>query len=115
VNLVGALGEMQNGTAARIAHEKGGNMFRRLMFVLGLFLGLISTVVVGTTIFTYLLTGKLPSVEMQETDQGARPVFKLLSLDEVLEMVKEKAATERGQVRADRGSLGLEGEAGDAS
>ena len=88
---------------------------RRLMFVLGLFLGLISTVVVGTAILTYLLTGKLPGVEMQETDQGSRPVFKLLSPDEVLEIMKEKAATERGQVQADRGSSGLKGEASGAS
>ena len=74
-------------------------MIRRLAFLSGLLLGLAATVQAGTAILTYFLTGKLTAIEVQETDEGRRPVFKLISPNDVLEIIKEQAAKGRIQVQ----------------
>ncbi|UCC61948.1 MAG: hypothetical protein JSV36_14300 [Anaerolineae bacterium] len=87
-------------------------MIRRLTFLIGLCVGLGGTALAGAAILTYLLTGKLPAVEMGETGQGPRPTFALLSPDEVMAVVKQRAA--KGGSQAEQGSSGLEQEVGDA-
>jgi len=87
-------------------------MIRRLTFLIGLCVGLGGTALAGAAILTYLLTGKLPVVEMGETGQGPRPAFKLLSPDEVVAVVKQRTAKESSQ--AEQGASGLEQEVGDA-
>jgi hypothetical protein len=87
-------------------------MIRRLTFLIGLCVGLGGTALAGAAILTYLLTGKLPAVEMGETGQGPRPTFILLSADEVVAVVKQRAA--KGRSQAEQGSSGLEQEVGDA-
>jgi len=87
-------------------------MIRRLTFLIGLCVGLGGTALAGAAILTYLLTGKLPVVEMGETGQGPRPTFKLLSPDEMVAVVKHRAA--KGRSPAERVSPDLEQEVGDA-
>lgn len=70
-------------------------MIRRLAFIIGLLLGLASIIQAGTAILTYFLTGKLTAIETKETPQGRRPIFKLVSTDEALDMIKEQAAKGR--------------------
>jgi hypothetical protein len=77
-------------------------MIKRLSFLLGLLLGLASVALAGAAILTYLFTGQMAAIEMEDTDGGRRPVFKLVSPDEVIDLVKggrrrhegEDAATE---------------------
>ncbi len=83
-------------------------MIRRLAFFIGLLLGLASTILVSAAILVYVLTGKLAAVEVRETVTGHRPVFKLVSADDFLEMVKKWAAPARQTL------AGLEREASDA-
>jgi hypothetical protein len=89
-------------------------MIRRLAFLTGLLLGLASVIQAGTAILTYFLTGRLPAVEVEETAEGRSPVFKLVSTDDVLEMVKEQAARRGFHVQVARTEPGLEGEVRDA-
>jgi len=63
-------------------------MFRKIAFGFGLALGLTGFILVGTGLFIYLLTGKIPFIEMQE---GGRPAFKLLTPQELASLVKEQA------------------------
>jgi hypothetical protein len=74
-------------------------MIRRLAFLIGLLLGLASIIQAGTAILTYFLTGKLTAIETKETPQGRRPVFKLISTDQALDMIKEQAAKGRIQFK----------------
>jgi len=87
-------------------------MIRRLTFLIGLCVGLGGTALAGAAVLIYLLTGKLPVVEMGETGQGPRPTFKLLSADEAVAVVKRGSA--KGHSLAEQGSSGLEQEGGDA-
>lgn len=89
-------------------------MVKRLAFLVGLLLGLVSIIQAGTAVLTYFLTGKLPAVEVKETAQGRRPVFKLISADEVLEIIKEQAARGRIRVQFNQAPSGPEQEVGDA-
>jgi hypothetical protein len=59
---------------------------RQLSFYLGLALGLITVTVAGTVALTYLFTGRLPSVEMQE----GKAEVTLLTPDEVASLVREQ-------------------------
>ena len=89
-------------------------MIRRLAFLVGLLLGLASVIQAGTAILTYFLTGRLPAVEVKETAEGRSPIFKLVSTEDMLEMVKEQAARRSFYVQMARTEPGLEEEVGDA-
>lgn len=88
-------------------------MIRRPAFLMGLLLGLVSIIQAGTAILTYFLTGKFPAVEIKDTAQGRRPVFKLISPDEVLEIIKDQAARGRIKFQFDQASSGSEQEGKD--
>lgn len=61
---------------------------RRVAFYLGLILGLITIAAAGTVALTYLLTGKLVSIETG----GEKPEVTLMTPDEVVVMVREQAS-----------------------
>lgn len=67
---------------------------RRLAFVTGLILGLAGFVLIAGNILLYLLTGKLPSVEVK--DDG-RPVVGLVSPQELVTIIKEQVEKERAR------------------
>jgi hypothetical protein len=66
-------------------------ILRRLAFYLGLLLGLVAVAAAGTVALTYLLTGKLVSLEMG----GEKPEVTLMTPDEVAVMIREQAAKAR--------------------
>jgi len=90
-------------------------MIKRLAFLIGLSLGLVSIVQASTAILTYFLTGKLTAIEVQETDGGRRPVFKLISPSDVWEIIKDQAAKGRIQIHFGEIPSEPEQEANDAS
>jgi hypothetical protein len=61
--------------------------FRRIAFYLGLILGLATIAVAGIVALTYLLTGKLVSIETS----GEKPEVTLMTPDEVIVLVREQA------------------------
>jgi hypothetical protein len=63
-------------------------ILRRIAFLLGLVLGLVTLVVVGTEFLTYLFTGKFPSVK--KAGEG-RAELVLMTPDEVVAFVREQA------------------------
>jgi hypothetical protein len=63
-------------------------VLRRIAFLLGLVLGLVTLVVVGTEFLTYLFTGKFPSVK--KAGEG-RAELVLMTPDEVVAFVREQA------------------------
>ena len=65
---------------------------RRLAFVTGFVLGLAGFVLVVGNVLLYLLTGKLPSVEVRE---DGRPALGLATPAQVVTMVKEQMDRER--------------------
>ena len=65
---------------------------KRLAFVTGFILGLAGFVLIAGNIVLYLLTGKLPSVEVK--DDG-RPVVGLVSPQELVTIIKEQVEKER--------------------
>ncbi|MGB3905689.1 MAG: hypothetical protein WBB22_12265 [Anaerolineae bacterium] len=67
---------------------------KRLAFVTGLILGLAGFVLIAGNIVLYLLTGKLPSVEVK--DDG-RPVVGLVSPQELVTIIKEQVEKERAR------------------
>jgi Na+-translocating ferredoxin:NAD+ oxidoreductase RnfG subunit len=62
-------------------------VLRRLAFYVGLLLGLITIAAAGTVALTYLLTGKLVSLEMSEE----KPEVTLMTPDEVAALIRERA------------------------
>lgn len=66
-------------------------ILKRMAFLLGLVLGLVTLVVVGTEFLTYLFTGKFPSVK--KVDEG-KPELVLMTPDEVVDFVREQALKE---------------------
>jgi len=62
-------------------------VFRKTAFGVGLALGLAGFIFVGTGILAYLLTGKIPFIEMEE---GGWPTFRLLAPQEFAALVKEQ-------------------------
>jgi hypothetical protein len=62
-------------------------VLRRLAFYIGLLLGLTTIAAAGTVGLTYLLTGKLVSVEMGEE----KPEVTLMTPDEVAALIRERA------------------------
>jgi hypothetical protein len=65
---------------------------KRLAFVTGFILGLAGFVLVVGNVVLYLLTGKLPSVEVRE---DGRPALGLATPEQVVTMVKEQVDRER--------------------
>jgi len=70
------------------------DMFRKTAFGVGLALGLAGFVFVGTGILIYLLTGKIPFIEMEE---GGWPTFELLTPQELAALVKEQIKKSEAQ------------------
>ena len=70
-------------------------ILRRMAFLLGLVLGLVTLVVVGTEFLTYLFTGKFLSVK--QVGEG-RPELVLMTPDEVVAFVREQALKENAAV-----------------
>jgi hypothetical protein len=60
---------------------------RRLAFYVGLLLGLTTISAAGTVALTYLLTGKLVSLEMSEE----KPEVTLMTPDEVAALIRDRA------------------------
>jgi len=60
---------------------------RRFAFLAGFVLGLVGLVLVIGNVLLYLLTGRLPSVEMGEE---GRPIFGLITPQEVVAIVKDQ-------------------------
>ena len=60
---------------------------KRVAFYMGMLLGLTTIAAAGTVALTYLLTGKLVSVEMA----GEKPEVTLMTPDEVVVLIREQA------------------------
>jgi hypothetical protein len=67
---------------------------KRLAFGVGFVLGLAGFVVVAGNALLYLLTGKLPSVEVGE---GGKPVLGLVTPQEIVALVREQVERDRGR------------------
>lgn len=70
---------------------------RRFAFGAGFLLGLAVFVLLVGNVLLYLLTGRLPAVEV--TGDG-RPVFALVTPQEVVRLVREQVEKERARRRA---------------
>ena len=70
---------------------------RRLAFGVGFVLGLGVFVLVVGNVLLYLLTGRLPAVEVKG---DGRPVFALVTPQEVVRLVREQVEKERERHRA---------------
>ena len=70
-------------------------ILRRMAFLLGLVLGLVTLVVVGTEFLTYLFTGKFPWVK--KVGEG-RTELVLMTPDEVVAFLREQALKENAAV-----------------
>ncbi len=60
---------------------------RRLAFYIGMVMGLTTIAALGMVALTYLLTGKLVSVELS----GEKPEVALMTPDEVVILIREQA------------------------
>jgi hypothetical protein len=60
---------------------------RRLAFYIGMVMGLTTIAALGMVALTYLLTGKLVSVELS----GEKPEVTLMTPDEVVALIREQA------------------------
>lgn len=80
-------------------------VFRKLAFYLGMMLGLVTIAAAGTVALTYLLTGKLVSVETG----GEKPEVTLMTPDEVAALMREWAAKAKAEAAAGE-ELGGEGD-----
>jgi hypothetical protein len=69
---------------------------RRLAFAVGFVLGLAAFVLVVGNVLLYLLTGRLPSVEIKDDGRAA---FGLVSPQEVVNLVKVQVEKERGRLQ----------------
>ena len=67
----------------------------RLAYLLGLVLGLVTLVVVGTEFLTYLFTGKFPSVKKVDEEKTE---LVLMTPDEVVAFIREQALKENAAV-----------------
>ena len=70
---------------------------RRLAFGMGFLLGMAGFVVLAGNVLLYLLTGKLPSVEISE---DGTPVFGLMSPQQVVSLIREQVEKERGALQS---------------
>jgi hypothetical protein len=71
-------------------------ILRRMAFLLGLVLGLVTLFVVGTEFLTYLFTGKFPS--FKKGGEGKAELV-LMTPDEVVAFVREQALKENGAAK----------------
>ncbi len=62
-------------------------ILKRVAYYLGLLLGLATVAAAGTVALTYLLTGKLVSIEMKDQ----KPEVTLMTPDEVATLIRERA------------------------
>jgi len=69
-------------------------ILKRLAFYLGLLLGLATIAAAGTVALTYLLTGRLASIEMEEK----KPVVTLMTPDEVAALIRERTCKAEAQL-----------------
>jgi hypothetical protein len=60
---------------------------KRVVFYMGLVLGLLTVATVGTVFLTYLFTGKFPSVKSEE----GKTLVELLTVDEMATFIREQA------------------------
>ena len=67
---------------------------KQLAFYLGLLLGLATIAAAGTVALTYLLTGRLASIEMEEK----KPVVTLMTPDEVAALIRERTGKAEAQL-----------------
>jgi hypothetical protein len=67
---------------------------KRFAFVIGFILGLLGFVLIVGNVLLYLLTGKLPSVE---TGENGRPVFGLMTPEDVATTIREQVERERAK------------------
>jgi hypothetical protein len=74
---------------------------KRLAFYMGLMLGLVTIAAAGTVVFTYLFTGKFPSVELA----GEKPEVTLLTPDEVVEVVRSQVAKAKAAAQPAEASI----------
>jgi hypothetical protein len=72
--------------------EAAMSALKRVAFAAGFVLGVGTFVLVAGNVLLYLLTGKLPSVEVRE---DGRPAIGLVSPQEVVSLVREQV--ERGR------------------
>lgn len=72
---------------------------RRLAFYLGLGVGLTTIAALGTVALTYLLTGRLVSIEMGEE----KPEVTLMTPDEVTALIREQVSKAQGQLAEEEG------------
>jgi hypothetical protein len=72
--------------------EAAMSALKRVAFAAGFVLGVGTFVLVAGNVLLYLLTGKLPSVEVRE---DGRPAIGLVSPQEVVNLVREQV--ERGR------------------
>ena len=75
---------------------------KQLAFYLGLLLGLATIAAAGTVALTYLLTGRLVSIEMEEK----KPVVTLMTPDEVAAMIRERTGKAEAQIVEGTGGEG---------
>ena len=68
---------------------------KRIAFLFGFVLGLVSLVVVGTEFITYLFTGKFPMVK--KVDEGKAELV-LMTPDEVVAIVRDQALKDNTEV-----------------
>ena len=78
---------------------------KRIAFYMGMMLGLTTIAAAGTVALTYLLTGKLVSVEMVDEKPGVT----LMTPDEVVVVIREQA----DKIKATAQSAEEEGGEGD--
>jgi hypothetical protein len=72
---------------------------RRLAFYLGLGVGLTTIAALGTIALTYLLTGRLVSIEMGKE----KPEVTLMTPDEVVALIQEQVSKAQGQPAEEEG------------
>lgn len=77
---------------------------KRFAFAVGFVLGLAGFVLVVGNVLLYLLTGKLPALEVKP---DGRPVLGLVSPQQVVELVKQQVEKERGRQQAGRVQPGI--------
>jgi hypothetical protein len=70
-----------------------------LAFYLGLGVGLTTIAALGTMALTYLLTGRLVSIEMGEE----KPEVTLMTPDEVVTLIQEQVSKAQGQPAEEEG------------
>jgi hypothetical protein len=96
------------GETYRWSHSaKGENkmrFIRQVAFDLGLLLGLVTVAAAGTVALTYLLTGRLVSLEMA----GEKPEVTLMTPDEVVTLIREQREKAKAQPAEDTGGEGDE-------